>query len=161
MVFGPKTGVVPKFFFLGKLGKENVFYDILERKTAFLRYKNNKFKKSKNKQFSKGVNPLFWSKKRPFFRPLFFSDIRPKKMFFTIFQKEKTPVYAVKRTSSKSRNSDIFPNGLTNGFALKIAIFSTFFSFAFQARNMCFTTFQNEKTPFLGYKKKKFKKAKN
>ena len=36
------------FFFLGNIGKENVFYDILERKNAFLGYKNKKFKKSKN-----------------------------------------------------------------------------------------------------------------
>ena len=42
-------------FFLGNIGHENVFYDILERKNTFLGYKNNKFKKSKH--FSKGVNP--------------------------------------------------------------------------------------------------------
>ena len=35
------------FFFLVNIFRENVFYDILERKNAFLRYKN-KFKKSKN-----------------------------------------------------------------------------------------------------------------
>ena len=35
-------------FFLGNVGKENVFYDILEEKNAFLDYKNKKFKKSKN-----------------------------------------------------------------------------------------------------------------
>ena len=35
-------------FLLGNIGQENVFYDILERKNAFLGYKNNKFKKSKN-----------------------------------------------------------------------------------------------------------------
>ena len=34
--------------FLGNIGQENVFYDILERKNAFLGYKNKKFKKSKN-----------------------------------------------------------------------------------------------------------------
>ena len=50
------------FFFLGNIGQENVFYDILERKNAFPDYKNNKFKKSKNWDFSKGVNPWFWSK---------------------------------------------------------------------------------------------------
>ena len=33
---------------LGNVGNENVFYDILERKNAFLDYKNKKFKKSKN-----------------------------------------------------------------------------------------------------------------
>ena len=33
---------------LGNIGQENVFYDILERKNAFLGYKNKKFKKPKN-----------------------------------------------------------------------------------------------------------------
>ena len=35
-------------FFLGNIGQENVFYDILEGKNAFLGYRNKKFKKSKN-----------------------------------------------------------------------------------------------------------------
>ena len=34
-------------FFLDNIGQENVFYDILQRKTAFLGYKNKNFKKSK------------------------------------------------------------------------------------------------------------------
>ena len=34
-----------RVFFLGHIGQENGFYDILERKNAFLGYKNNKFKK--------------------------------------------------------------------------------------------------------------------
>ena len=46
-------------FILGNIGQENVFYDILERKNAFLGYKNKKFKKSKNWDFSKGVSPRF------------------------------------------------------------------------------------------------------
>ena len=49
-------------FFLGNIGQENVFYDILERKNAFLGYKNKKFKKSKNCRFSKEFNPWYWSK---------------------------------------------------------------------------------------------------
>ena len=49
-------------FFLGNIGQENVFYNILERKNAFLAHKKKKFKKSKNWDFSKGVNPWFWSK---------------------------------------------------------------------------------------------------
>ena len=35
-------------FFLGNIGQKNVFYDILERKNAFLGYKNKKIKKSKS-----------------------------------------------------------------------------------------------------------------
>ena len=46
--FGPKMAIFPTLFFLGNIGQENVFYDILERKNAFLAYKNKKFKKSKN-----------------------------------------------------------------------------------------------------------------
>ena len=37
-----------QLFFLGNIGQENVPYDILERKNAFLWYKNNKFKQTKN-----------------------------------------------------------------------------------------------------------------
>ena len=58
------------FFFKGNIGKENVFYEILERKNAFLGYKNKKFKKWKNCHFSKGVTPWFWSKIGHF--PIFF-----------------------------------------------------------------------------------------
>ena len=34
--FGPKIAIFPTFIFLGNIGQENVFYDILERKNAFL-----------------------------------------------------------------------------------------------------------------------------
>ena len=34
-----------QLFFLGNLGEENAFYDILERKIEFVGYKNKKFKK--------------------------------------------------------------------------------------------------------------------
>ena len=51
-----------QLLFLGKIGQENVFYDILQRKNAFLDYKKNKIEKAKNWHFFKGVNPWFWSK---------------------------------------------------------------------------------------------------
>ena len=60
--FWSKNGHFSNFIFLGNIGQENVFYDFLDRKNAFLGYKNKKFKKSKNWHFSKGVNPWFWSK---------------------------------------------------------------------------------------------------
>ena len=53
-------------FFFDNIGRENVFYDILERKNAFLGNKNKNFKKSKNWHFSKGVNPWLLSKNRRF-----------------------------------------------------------------------------------------------
>ena len=38
-------------FFLRNVDHENVFYDILERKNAFVGYKNKKFKKMKKWTF--------------------------------------------------------------------------------------------------------------
>ena len=37
-----------QLFFLDNIGQENVFYDILEQKIAFLSFKNKKFKRAKN-----------------------------------------------------------------------------------------------------------------
>ena len=34
-----------QLFFLGNIGQENVFYDILERKKTFLSYENKKIKR--------------------------------------------------------------------------------------------------------------------
>ena len=76
--FWSKNRHFSNFFFLGNKGWENVFYDILERKIAFLGYKNKKFKKSKNWHFFKGVNPWFWSK-NGHFSNFFFRQYRPGK----------------------------------------------------------------------------------
>ena len=59
-----------QLFFLGNIGQENVFDDILERKNDFLGYNNKKSKKSKNWHFSQGVKPWFCSKNGHF--PNFF-----------------------------------------------------------------------------------------
>ena len=63
--FWSKIGHFCIFLVLGNMGHENVFYDILEVKSAFLGYKNKKLKKSKKWDFSKGVSPWFWSKIGP------------------------------------------------------------------------------------------------
>ena len=51
--FGPKMAIFSTFYW-GNIGQENVYYDILERKNAFLGFKNKKFKKSKSWHFAKG-----------------------------------------------------------------------------------------------------------
>ena len=53
-------------FFLGNVGQKNVFYDILERKNAFLRYKNKKFKSRKIQIFWKGLTVSFGPKMATF-----------------------------------------------------------------------------------------------
>ena len=57
-------------FIFGDIGQKNVFYNILERKNAFLGYKNKKFKISKNWGFSKWVSLCFvqkWATSPSFF----------------------------------------------------------------------------------------------
>ena len=76
--FWSKNGHFSIFFFLANLGQENVFWDILERENAFLRYKNKKFKKTKNWHFSKAVNPGFWFT-NCHFSNFFFKQSRPGK----------------------------------------------------------------------------------
>ena len=61
-LFWSKIGHFSIFFIFGNIDQENVFYDILEGKNAFLGNKNMKFKLVKNWDFSKGVSPWFWSK---------------------------------------------------------------------------------------------------
>ena len=70
--FAQKMAIFPTFFFLDHIQQENLFYDILKRKNAFLGYKNKKFKKSKNGDFSKGFIPWFWSKNGHFSKFFFF-----------------------------------------------------------------------------------------
>ena len=73
-------------FFLGNIGQENVFYDVLERKNAFLSYKNKKFKKSKNLHFSKGDNPWFRSKNGDFLKFFFLGNIGQENVFYDIVE---------------------------------------------------------------------------
>ena len=62
--------IFPMFFFLGNIDQENVFYDILERKNAFLGYKNKKFISRKIDIFPKGLTHGFGPKMAIF--PIFF-----------------------------------------------------------------------------------------
>ena len=95
--------LVPKWpffqlFILGNVGRKNVFDDILERKNAFLDYKNNKFKKSKNSHFSKGVNPWFWSKNGHFSNFFFLSNIEQENVFYDILERKNAfPGYKNKK----------------------------------------------------------------
>ena len=91
--------------------------------------------------------------KWPFFQFFFFFQaIWARKMSFTIFQNEKTPVQAMKTSCPKSRSIHNFPIGLTHGFGQKMAIFPIFFCQAIQASKMSFTIFQNEKAPLYSIK---------
>ena len=154
-----KNGHFSNFFFLGKIGHENVFYNILEGKNTFEGYKNKKFKKLKNCYFSKGVNPWFWSKNGHFFNCFFFRQYRPGKCLLQYSRPKKTPFQAIKTRSLKSRKIAIIRRGLTHGFVAKIAIFQLFFLGIVGQKNV-FYDFQNEKTPFQAIKSRSSKSRK-
>ena len=94
------------------------------------------------------------------FSNFFFQAIQARKMSFMIFQNEKTPFQAIKKSSPKTRKIDIFPKGLTHGFGPKMAIFPTFVFYAIQARKISVTIFQSEKTPFQAIKTRSSKTRK-
>ena len=118
-------GIFPTFF-LGNIGQENVFYDILERKSAFLGYKNMKSKKLKNGHFSKGVNPWFWSENGHFSNFYFLGNIGQENVFYDI-QERKNALLAYKNKKFKKSNNWNFSKYLTHGFGPKMGIFPTFF----------------------------------
>ena len=86
--FWTKNGHFFNFFFLGIIGQENVFYDILEREIALLGYKKKKLKIRKIDIFPKRVTYFFWSKNGRFIN-FFFQAIQARKRSFTIFQNKK------------------------------------------------------------------------
>ena len=98
---GPKPAIFP-IFFLRNIGQENVLYDILERKTCILGYKNKSFKKSKTCHFSKGVKPWFWSK-NGHFSNFFFSQYRPGKCLLLYFRAKNSFLGYKNKKSKKSK----------------------------------------------------------
>ena len=105
--FWSKNGHFPNFFFLGYISQENVFYDILKQKIAFLGYKNKKFKMSKICDFLlKRLTHSFEPKVA--ISTVFFQALQKKKIYFTIIQNKNAPFKAIKTKSLKGRKLPIF-----------------------------------------------------
>ena len=112
-------------FFLGNIGHENIFYDILDRKNAFLGYKNKKIKRSKNWHFSKGVNPWFWSKNGHFSKFICLANIRQENVFYDILDENNAFLGYKNKKFKKSKNWH-FSKGVNPWFWSKNGHFSTF-----------------------------------
>ena len=120
--------IFSNFFFLGNLSEEDVFYDILERKDAFLGYKKKKFKKSKNWHFSRGVNPWFWSK-MPIFETFFYGSIGQENVFYDILERKNAFLGKNIKKCKKAKNWH-FSKGVNPWFGSKNANFPNFFFYA-------------------------------
>ena len=115
-----------QLFFLGIIGQENIFYDILERKNAFLGYKNKKFIKSKNWHFSKGVNPWFWSENGHFSKFYFLGKIGQVNVFYVIVERKNAFLGYKNKKLKHSKNLD-FSKGVNPWFLSKNCHFFNFF----------------------------------
>ena len=123
--FWSKNGHIFNFF-LGNIRQENVFYDILERKNAFLGYKNKKFKKSKNWHFSKGVNPWFWSKNGHFCPFFFLGNVPQENVFYDIVERKNAFLGYKDKKFKKSKNWH-FSKAINPWFWSKYCNFFNFF----------------------------------
>ena len=129
-----------QLLFLANIGKENVFYDILERKNAFQEYKKKKFKKSKNWHFSKAFNPWFWSKTSHFFNFFFSGNIGQENVSYEILERKNAFLDFKKKKFKKSKNWH-FSKGVNPWFWSKNGHFFKFFFNAIEVRKMSFMIF--------------------
>ena len=73
------------FVFLANIGQENVFYDILDRKIAFLGYKKKKLKSRKIDIIPKGLTHGF-GQKMTIFTTVFLENIGQENVFYDILE---------------------------------------------------------------------------
>ena len=101
-----------KFFLvfnLVKIGQENLFDDILERKKAFLQYENTKLKKSKHWDFSKKLVKIGLEN--------VFKDIIGSKKVFLDYEHRKL---------EKKRKIGISPYSIVHHFGEEFETFRSF-----------------------------------
>ena len=115
-----------QLFFLGKIGQENVFYEIVERKNAFLGQKTWSSKSLKIDFFSRRDNPKLWSKNGHFSNFFFLGNLGPENVFYDILE-PKNAFLGQKNKKFKKSKIDIFLKGLTHGFGPRMAICPTIF----------------------------------
>ena len=102
--FWSKNGHFSNFVFSGNIWQANVFYHILERKDAFLGYKNKKLQKLKNCHFSKGLHPCFWSKTGHISNFVFSGNICQESIFYDILERKNAFLGNKKNKLQKFKN---------------------------------------------------------
>ena len=92
-----------QLFVLGNISQENVFYDIPERKNAFLGHKNKKFKKSKIDIFLKGLTHGF-GPRMAIYPTILFRQDRPGKCLLRVSRTKKRLSKPKNMKFKKSKN---------------------------------------------------------
>ena len=125
----------------------NVFYDILERKNAFLGYKKKKLKKFKNWDLSERVLGFIrhgFGQKFLIFPCFDFRQNTRGKCVLVYSRKKKGFLDYKNNKLKKSKNRD-FSKGVSLWFWSKVGHFSIFLFQAKYARKMSFKVLQKEK----------------
>ena len=99
-----QNGHFSNLFFLGKIGQENVFYDILERKITFLGYKTSISKSGKLDIFPKGLTHAFGPKVTIFATFFFLRNIGQENVFYDILERKNTFLGYKNKSFEKSKN---------------------------------------------------------
>ena len=133
-----KNGIFFHLSIFGKVGQQNVFHYILERKTPFRTIKTRSSKIRKIGIFSE-VSPWFLSKLAVHF--FYFRQNIPQKWVSRNSRKKKRLSRPKKQQLQKIKKIGILPNGLIRGFGQKLAIFLSFHFRQKKARKMCLTVF--------------------
>ena len=129
--FGPKMAIFPTFIFQQIYPKKMSFMIFQIEKMPFQTIKTRSLKTRKIDIFPKGLTGVKgvrgFGPKMAIFPTFIFQEIQARKMSFTIFQNEKTPLQVIKTISSKSRRINILTEGVNPWFWSKNANFSNFF----------------------------------
>ena len=152
--------IFANFFFFGNIGQENAFYDILQWKNSFLRYKNKKFKKSKNWHFYKGVNSWFLFKNDHYSKLFFLGNIGKENVLHNILEQKKAFLGYKKKKFKKSRNWHFFKGVNPSFWSRNGHFFKLFFLGNIGQENVFYDILERKKA-FLQYRNKKFKCSKN
>ena len=149
--FGPKLPIFPSVYFLGNIGQDNVFYDILEGKSAFLCYKNKEVKKSKN---------WFWSKVGHFSIVFFLGNLGQENVFDDILQR-KSAILGYKNKKLKKSKNWVFSKGVSPWFWSIIGHFCFVFFLRQSRPENVFYDILEKKYAFLCSENKELEQAKN
>ena len=93
-----------QLLFLGNIGQEKFFYDILERKNAFLGYKKEEVQKFEQLTFFLRVWPMVMVQKWPFFQLFFLGNIGLENFFYDILEWKNAFLGHKNKKSKKSKN---------------------------------------------------------
>ena len=93
-----------QLFFLGNIGQENVFYEILERNNSFLAYKNKKIKKSKKLTFFLMGLPMILVQKWTIFQLFSLANIGQENVVYEFLERKNAFLTYKNKKFKKSKN---------------------------------------------------------